>query len=167
MSIEELSQYSISEVLNNERLFLSFKALYKEIHGVYPTCASCAVANEFRKLLTSQQKLTFKGMEYKFRSPKGAILTFTNDKGKVVRRYDTDLNDEFVMGYLTPNKYQSEEVIEERKKQFKTLVLPQLTELTETTEEVKEAVTAEQNIVETPVVEEKPKKKRAPRKKKD
>lgn len=155
MTIEELSQYTINEVLNNQHLLLHFRELYKNKHGVTPTCTSCAIANEFRSLIESQNKLTYNQMDYKFRAPKGEILTFTNENGKKVRCYDTNLNDEFVKGFLTSNQFTTEEEIETRKSLFK--VLP-------TIKEEKKEVTTE--VTEENIEVKVEPKKRASRKKK-
>jgi len=156
MTIQDLIKYSIQEVLSNQHLLSEFKDLYKSIHGVYPTCSSCAIASEIRALLESQNKTTINQMDYKFKSPKGEILTFTNENGKKVRCYDTNLNDEFVKGFLTPTQYTTDEEIELRKSLFK--ILPTIKdEKKEVTTEV-----TEENIE----VKVEPKTKRASRKKK-
>lgn len=155
MTIQDLLKYSIQEVLNDKRLLSEFRELYHSQHGVYPTCSSCAIANEFRALLESQNKLTYNQMEYKYKSPKGEILTFVNADGKKVRCYDTNLNDEFVKGFLTSNQFTTDEEIEFRKSLFK--VLP-------TIKEEKKEVTTEVTEENIEVVE--PKTKRASRKKK-
>lgn len=133
-----------------------FKDLYKSQHGVYPTCSSCAIANEFRALLESQNKLTYNQMDYKYRAPKGEILTFTNENGKKVRCYDTNLNDEFVKGFLTSNQFTTDEEIEFRKSLFK--VLPTIKE-----EKIETELSVEENIE---VKVEPVKKKTTSRKKK-
>jgi hypothetical protein len=155
MTIQDLLKYSIQEVLNDKHLLSEFKDLYKSQHGVYPTCSSCAIASEIRTLLESQNKTTINQMDYKFKSPKGEILTFVNVDGKKVRCYDTNLNDDFVKGFLTINDFTTDEEIEFRKSLFK--VLPTLQE------EIKEVTTVvtEENI--EVVVEP---KKRASKKKK-
>jgi len=135
MTIQDLIKYSIQEVLSNQHLLSEFKDLYKSIHGVYPTCSSCAIASEIRALLESQNKTTI---------------------GKKVRCYDTNLNDEFVKGFLTPTQYTTDEEIELRKSLFK--ILPTIKdEKKEVTTEV-----TEENIE----VKVEPKTKRASRKKK-
>ena len=156
MTIQDLIKYSIQEVLSNQHLLSEFKDLYKSIHGVYPTCSSCAIASEIRALLESQNKTTINQMDYKFKSPKGEILTFVNANGKKVRCYDTNLNDEFVKGFLTSNQFTTDEEIEFRKSLFK--VLP-------TIKEEKKEVTTEVTEENIEVVVE-PKTKRASRKKK-
>lgn len=92
---------------------------------------------------------------FKYKS-QGEILTYTNDKGKKIRIYDTNLTEEFVQGYLTPNKFTSAEEIEDRKKNFKKLpdFITNPTSPEETTE-----------VTETPQPIKKPSKKRASKKK--
>ncbi|MGV0964762.1 hypothetical protein [Empedobacter falsenii] len=165
MTIEELSQYTINEVLNNQHLINVFKDLYKSKHGVTPTCTSCAIANEFRKLIESQNKLVIMSKEFIYKSPKGEILTYINKDGKRIRCYDTNLNIDFVTGYLSVNKYNTIEEVESRKALFKTLPVI-------TSNEVKQDVIKEENIETVNPVEEnievvKPvKKKTTSRKKK-
>lgn len=155
MTIEELSQYTINEVLNNQHLLLHFRELYKNNHGTYPTCTSCAIANEFRSLIESQNKLLIMSKEFIYKSPKGEILTYINKDGKRIRCYDTNLNIDFVAGFLAVNKYNTVEEIEIRKSLFK--ILPTLQE-----EKIETVKPVEENI--EVVVE--PKTKRASRKKK-
>lgn len=155
MIIDDLLKYSVQEVLNNERLLSDFKDLYKSQHGVYPTCSACAIANEFRSLLEAQNSIK---MEYKYKSPKGDILTFLNENGKRVRCYDTNLNIDFVQGFLTLNQHTTQEVIDERKLLFKQLPILK--------EEIQDAEVANLQPTENNTQEAKPVKKRASRKKK-
>lgn len=157
MIIDDLLKYSVQEVLNNERLLSDFKDLYKSQHGVYPTCSACAIANEFRSLLGTQNKLIIMAKEFIYRSPKGDILTFVNADGKRVRCYDTNLNIDFVQGFLTLNQHTTQEVIDERKLLFKQLPILK--------EEIQDAEVANLQSTENNT-EAKPVKKRASRKKK-
>lgn len=138
MTLNELSQYNINEMLNNEHLIFHFKEIYKASYGVYPTCTSCAIANEFRKLIESETKININQMEYKYRAPKGEILTYINADGKRVRCYDTNLNDEFVRGFLTVSKFADKEEIDKRKSLFK--VLPIIEETIEAVKSVEENI---------------------------
>ena len=159
MTIEQLSQYTINEVLNDQRLLIAFKTLYKDKHGTIPTCSACAIANEFRSLLEAQNSIKIDKMEYKYKSPKGDILTFLNENGKRVRCYDTNLNIDFVQGFLTANAHTTQEVIEERKLLFKQLP-------SDIKEEIQDAEVANMQPIENNTEAKPVTKKRASRKKK-
>lgn len=117
MTLEELSKYDINQILSNGDLLYTFKELYKKMYGKYPDCTSCAISSEFRKLFIINEEME-KTFIYK---TKGEIISYINPRGRKVRSYDSELSEEFVIGYLTPNKYTSAEEIEVRMKEFKKL----------------------------------------------
>ena len=124
MTIEELMKYDINEVLSNQDLLYQFKSLYKEKYGVEPSCTSCSITSEFRKLFIIKENMQEKTFKYK---QKGEIISYTNNNGRKIRSYDNELSEEFVIGYLSINNYTLQEEVDERMKEFK--ILPEFLQL--------------------------------------
>ncbi|WP_448607600.1 hypothetical protein [Paenimyroides ceti] len=124
MDALELIQKSSREVRGNSNLMAIYIKAYKEQFGFTPNCAGCTFNSDFQKLKNALSKNNQKPLiqiemenTFKLLKVSGAILTYKKD-GKVFRKYDNKLTEEFAIGYLTNG---TKEELELRKKEFKKL----------------------------------------------
>lgn len=129
MEIQELIKKGSNKVRGNSSLMLIYIDLFEKTFGSKPNCAGCTFSRDWKKLVNNyklggNELITIaenKVMEktFKYRSPRGRILTYKVGNS-TVRRYDNNLTERFVIGYLTNGN--SEELIE-RRKEFSILPL--------------------------------------------
>lgn len=134
MTANEFIQLNSDKVRRDSSLMLFYIDLFFETFGYRPNCAGCTFNSDFYKLKSALSKeknvnlsLNKKVMQNTFKLKKvtNTILSFKKDK-VTHRLYDTNLNENFVIGYLTNG---TEEEIAERKKLFSKL--PELEEVEE------------------------------------
>lgn len=134
MTANEFIQLNSDKVRRDSSLMLFYIDLFYKTFDYKPNCAGCTFNSDFYKLKRALSKeknvnlsLNKKVMEKTFKLKKvtNTILSFKKDK-VTHRLYDTNLNEDFVVGYLTNG---TEEEIAERKKLFSKL--PKLEEVEE------------------------------------
>lgn len=140
MTVKELISLDASKVRRDSNLMLFYIETFKEAFGYAPNCAGCTFNSDWYKLvnringtenlLTLQKEKTM--ATFQLKKAEGKILSFKKD-GVTHRKYDTNLTEEFVLGYLSNG---SEEEIEQRKKLFSKLPKENKSEEVKTTEEV-------------------------------
>ena len=125
MTVSELISIDASKVRRDSNLMLFYIETFKEAFGYAPNCAGCTFNSDWYKLvnringtenlLTLQKEKTM--ATFQLKKAEGKILSFKKE-GTTHRKYDTNLTEEFVIGYLSNG---SEEEIEQRKKLFSKL----------------------------------------------
>ena len=122
MTKEELIAFGSSKVRNDSALLSLYKEIFKEEFGYYPVCAGCSFSTDWEKLIKSNNiSLTknYKIMNTEFEiKDKQKIYTYTDVNGIKRRCGGFYMSIEFAIAYLTNG---TEEDIELRKKEFKTL----------------------------------------------
>ena len=126
MDSQEFILISSDKVRRDSSLMAFYVDLYFQTFGKKPQCAGCTFNSDFNRLkiaLSGKKSVNLslnkKEMEntYKLKKIAGRIIAFK--KGKATHRlYDNNLNENFVIGYLT---YGTDEEIAERKKLFSKL----------------------------------------------
>lgn len=122
MTAQEIVKLDSGKVRSNSHLMLLYIEAFKLQFGKAPNCAGCTFSTDFQKLKRAVEgnnptfAKTIIPMEatYKFRSPKGVILSYKSGI-RTIRRYDNKLTEEFVIGFLTNG---TPEEISARKKLF-------------------------------------------------
>lgn len=127
MSKDELILLNSDKVRRDSSLMAFYIETFFETFGYKPNCAGCTFNSDFNKLkialsgkknnLTLTVNNTKMENTFKLKKVESKILAFK--KGKVtLRLYDTNLNENFVIDFLT---HGTEEEIEQRKKLFSKL----------------------------------------------
>lgn len=140
---EFFNNNTANEVRGNSNLMAVFISIYEEHFGHKPTCSGCAFKSEFNNLKNAifnkkEIKIKNKKMEkkdFKIRVRNAEILSYKNEKGKIVRKYDNALTNDFVVGFLT---HGTPEQIAERKKLFSILPAQFRVEKKEVKKEIEE-----------------------------
>lgn len=171
MDVKELIKLDSHKVRGNSSLMAIYIQAYEQQFGRKPNCAGCTFANDWARFVLAvkggeNKSLTTKSLTmentYKLKKVQGKILAYKAG-GKTYRLYDNNLNESFVLGFLTNG---TEEQIKERKALF--AVLPEQLRKEPKTSEKKddkpEPVAEEVNVIEvkeeTTIEPEKPKEKK-------
>ncbi|TWP27084.1 hypothetical protein ETU09_08160 [Apibacter muscae] len=124
MTREELIHIGKQKVRNNESLLLAYIDLFEKQFGYKPNCMSCSFNSDWDLFVKSTKNnnssyLKMKNNKYKInRLLSQKIFTYIKDR-RTYRIYGNQMTDEFAENYL---KYGTEQELEDRKKEFETLV---------------------------------------------
>lgn len=147
MNVEDLVKLNSTKVRSDSHLMRLYIEMFKAQFGKVPNCAGCTFSTDFHKLKSAvdNKKTTFAQtikMEntYQIKVKTGEILHYRNN-GRIVRRFDTSLTLEFVIGFLT---HGTEEQLKERRKLF-SKIPDCLNEVPKVDEFLEEEKTSEQN----------------------
>lgn len=122
MTVEELINMGASKVRRDSHLLRLYIDFFQNKFGYKPNCVSCTFSTDFYKLVkaVAGKSITqYNEMAQTFiiKRKKGEILSYRLGN-KVVRRYDTSLTEEFVIGFLT---HGTDAELTERRKMFSKL----------------------------------------------
>lgn len=124
MTPDELVGLDSAKVRGDSDLLRFYIETYQEYFGRKPSCVGCTFRSDFQKLkrrikgggsILAKKKKSMATFELKRKT--GKLLHYRLGGG-IIRSYDTNLTEEFVIGYLT---HGTPEQIEERKKLFSKL----------------------------------------------
>lgn len=125
MTAQEIINIGSKKVRSDSHLMRLYIDAFKEQFGKIPSCAGCTFSTDFLKLKRAVERKDFTFAKtiipmknsFQLKSKKGKILSYQTH-GRTIRRYDTNLTEEFVVGFLT---HGTEAEINERKKLFSKL----------------------------------------------
>ena len=125
-TLDDLIKAGKNQVRNNSDLMTAYIQLFKEKFGREPDCAGCTFHNDWNRLInnsnpTNQEIMSDTNITFQLRD-KNKIYSydFKHKNGRMIRTrvYGNLMTEEFAEKYLTEG---SEEELQERRSEFKTL----------------------------------------------
>ena len=125
MTVTELILINSDKVRRDSSLMAFYIQYFIEAFGYKPVCTGCSFSSDWTKLVRYvttgvkeiNQRKNIMSNTFKLKKSTNTILRYEVE-GKVIRKYDNLMTEEFAIGFLTNG---SKEEIENRKKLFTVL----------------------------------------------